>query len=1011
MKLIFNIEKNDVHITAKDSLNQRIAVEQWSTQNPKLDFIHLLLEEAKASQDQYTLIIAKSNIPDLTSYQIEQLSLYPVIPYTLHCKSTGTILRDNYKIIVNFKSSSGLPLGKIERNGPFAKVAGKTYTLINPIYESLLLIEQINQSKDKTKLIHLQKLKEILPFQCLKNDESLIETEVFIANNFTLRVIDRENFLYTPCFVDVDKEADEMVYLLNDKQQQQYSKQFLDYNQVKLQMQIQTNQFIVLPPRTKQLIDVVKSTISKSYQEKARLFANPHSFFKEALGESYLNEHEDLFVLDQAYASDRISHIGIWEPKTQVFLPQYQSEWFPQYCVGIPLDRGIIFMKPENIENNCQKIEQAIRNNIPFVQCEGQKIKATQENLKLLKETDKRIKKEIKPSELNIKEEKKEKNPPIVAIIKDNLDENGVYSANKNKRQIQDVFCPSLLNISLFPHQKEGLSWLQNSWNKSKRGVLLADDMGLGKTLQVLAFLAWLKELEQNQKIDKKPILIIASTGLLKNWEDEHNKHLKGPGLGIPTKGSDLKQRLIQKGEDDIADCFKKSHWVLTTYDSLARYESIFGHISWQVIVFDECQAIKNPSSYRTDRAKMMDADFSIGLTGTPVENRLSDLWCISDTLYPGLLKTYKEFKKRYEDKQDHLKELTQIMKEGHPPSFMLRRMKKDHIKGLTHKKEIIIEEQMPQKQTSGYDAILQKVQSQRYRKSMVAIQHLKSMSLAPKFDENLEDQAFIDSSARLIALFKILDEIESRREKVLIFLESRHLQAKLIPIIKRKYKLNHSPLLINGQVAGQQRKQKVDIFQNLPLGFDVMILSPKAGGTGLTLTRANNVIHLERWWNPAVEDQCSDRVYRIGQKKDVNIYIPMAIHPSIKSFDMVLHERLKKKRELSQKVIVPTKLDSEDYKEIFETTTGETFEDDQDQKDNFYKSRAWHELRYRIFNKYGHRCQKCGADQSQSTLHVDHIKPRSKYPQLELDPNNLQVLCEGCNLGKSNKHEDDYRP
>lgn len=1010
IKTTCHISSDFVLINAKKD-GQTIAVTEWLMFDTSLDFVSMLIQEEKALIENDTLKIENAFIPNLTSYQVEKLSLPQPIPYSFSCKSTGTILKNDYRIIAAFKTSSGRPLGKFEVNGPFVEISGNTFTIPNPIYDSLLAIEKINSTNDSSeKLIQIGHLKEILPFESFRDDQTLIGTEILIANKFTFDIVDDENFLFSPCFVDLDE--DQMIDLLDEHQQKRYAEQFLGYNEVKTKAQVGLNQFIVIPEKTEKLLKIVKSTLSKNITERRSLFLNPKSYFEGVLADEYDDEYDDIFLSTEQYISNRISHIGVWEPKTQVFLPKPGNEWFPKDCVGITLDQQFLFVKPDNIDGVITKIEKAIEKGDKQVNVEGQSINATPENLTAIKAIKGGIEKEASirlghdaPSS------EKEKATKVVAIIKDNID-GDIYQSESDKRNVQEIFIPDRLKTKgLYSHQNEGLLWLQNSWNASKRGVLLADDMGLGKTLQALTFLAWLKELEDKQKIEKLPMLIVGPTGLLKNWQDEHNNHLSNPGLGDMTEGFGSSfNKLRRKGLKYAVDSLNNSDWVLTTYDSLALYENIFRRVLWQVIVFDECQAIKNPSSFRTDMAKAMASNFSIGITGTPVENRLSDLWCISDTLSPGFLSTYKDFKENYEKQPENLEELTVKMKEENPPPFMLRRMKENHLTGLPSKNEIVVKEQMPPSQCSIYETILQNVKSEKYRHMpMVAIQHLKAASLIPNFDDALSDDEFISSSGRLIGLFKILDEISAKKEKTLIFLESRKLQEKLIPLIQRRYGLSSPPLLINGAVNGTTRKDRVDIFQSLPEGFNVMIVSPKAGGTGLTLTKANNVIHLERWWNPAVEDQCSDRVYRIGQDKDVNIYIPMAIHPqeSINSFDIILNELLSQKRILSRQVIVPTAFTSADHRRMFEQATGKDYEA---KEDSFYKSKAWLDLRYRVLNKYGHRCQLCGANNSQSSLHVDHIKPRSKYPHLELEFDNLQVLCEKCNFGKSNKYEDDFR-
>ena len=976
-------------------------------QQPQLDFLSVLLAEGSITSQGNRLAIPHALVPDFSPRQLKILNLPEFCPHIFSCRSTGTVLRDNYAITPLFKTKIGKPLGRFELEGAFVTVAGTRYTAPRVVYQTCQLVDKINDAQQKDdKLENIKKLKEVIPFESLQKDASLAETDIVVANKFALDIADEKNFTMTPVFIEQDDKG--LVEILPRKHQEEYGKKFLQYNESKTRTQVARNKFVVLNDNLAKVIKILKEAHNKGVAERRALYSNPSAYFEKEMGEDYREELQELFVATPAYISDRISHIGLWEPKTQTFLPTQQREWMPKDCVGIALDNEIIFVQPDHIEQIVDNMEKAVQDGQETINIDEQMVKANQENIERIKQVNDSIKKEI---EKQLPEDGEEvSNEKIVAIIKDNI-EGKTYQDNLLKRNAQEIFLPQCLKTKeLFEHQHNGVQWLQHRWNNSRRGALLADDMGLGKTLQTLAFLAWLKELKAKEKLEKKPLLIVGPTSLLKNWQDEHAKHLETPGLGqlVEGFGSNLKQ-IKKKGAKDAADYFQKADWVLTTYQSLAQNESIFRRVDWQVIVFDECQAIKNPAAFQTDMAKAMAADFSIGITGTPVENSLGDLWCISDTMSPGLLDTYKNFRDRYEKTSDHLEELTAKLREENPPPFLLRRMKEDHLKGLPDKQEFERRTEMPPVQAQVYSDIINQAQAGTFKRApMQAIQRMKAVSIAPDFSESIGDDELIASSAKLTELCKILDEIKARQEKVLIFLESRQVQNKLIPLLQRRYALELPPPLINGTMTGAARKARVDNFQALPTGFAIMIISPKAGGTGLTITAANNVIHLERWWNPAVEDQCSGRVHRIGQQKNVNIYLPIAVHPKFATFDQILHDLLSGKRELSHQVIVPTLFNAKDRQHLFEKAAGYPYDTEED---DFYQSQAWLDLRYQALNKQGHRCLKCGATKADgAVLQVDHVKPRSKYPHLELELDNLQVLCRKCNMGKSNKYEDDYR-
>lgn len=977
--------------------------------DPSLDFIQIHIQEGTVEIDEHGVSLPCELVTNFNNGQLKALGLSPLLPYSLKCESSGVVARNSYKISYKFYNDR-VPCFYKKIEGAIIYFEDVKFILPYYIYKTIGLIDEVNSSSSsEMRLLKLQELKEYLPHNSIGQDDDLFNIEIIVPEKFTLDIVDESTFTLAPTFL-IEDNGDHLEHLF-ESENQKFHKDFCGFTEINNKFMVGRNKFIVLNEDMVKMLNVIKTSMKKDISERRSLYFNPVSYISEKAPEINIEKMEASFVKTDKYASDRVERLGIWVPKTQIFLPKEGSEWFPKDCIGIALGDSFAFVRPDEIDQICDKIQTAINKGETHVTHAGSKFSASEENLNKFKSAKldfERVKKEINPEPKDVVKTKEDK---LVPIIKDNI-EDSIYISNVKKRNVQDIFIPSNINnVKFLPHQEEGIRWLQDSWNNSKRGVLLADDMGLGKTLQVLIFLAWIKELQKGKKLEKSPILIVGPTGLLKNWQDEHSKFLNGDGLGKLAIGHGSEFSMIKKlGPQKAARELEKHDWVLTTYETLSLQQDIFGAVKWCVAAFDECQSIKNPNSFKTEMAKAMAAEFSIGITGTPVENRLSDLWCITDTMSPGLLGIYKDFKDKYEKSSDHLEELKEKLTVNDPPPYMFRRLKLDHLKGLPEKKEVVVETEMPNIQVQAYEQVINKAKRKEYGKSpFLALQHLKAVSLTPNFEET-DDDKFINSSANLIALFKILTEIKNRNEKTLIFVDSRALQQRLIPIIHRKFNLKEMPLLINGTMSGLARKAKVDTFQSMPTGFQVMILGPKSGGTGLTITAANNVIHLERWWNPAIEDQCSDRVYRIGQNKDVNIYIPIGVFPEkrIKTFDQVLHELLTKKRELSRSVIVPTEFNSEDHKEFLRQATG--LEVETREKDSFYVSQAWRDLRYRVFQKYGSKCKMCGKTKNEASLEVDHIKPRSKYPELELDFDNLQILCSDCNQGKSNKYEDDLR-
>jgi SNF2 family DNA or RNA helicase len=492
---------------------------------------------------------------------------------------------------------------------------------------------------------------------------------------------------------------------------------------------------------------------------------------------------------------------------------------------------------------------------------------------------------------------------------------------------------PTALQTALKDHQKAGLDWLQETWRGGAPGVLLADDMGLGKTLQALAFLEWLRRV-QGRAGDHRPFLVVAPTSLLETWVMEHDHHLQPPGLGEPLKvwGRGLAALRTNGGRGSALDRSRLAHasWLLTTYETLRDYHQSLAVVPFAAAIFDEVQKIKNPGALATEAAKAINADFVIGLSGTPVENRLADLWSIFDRVHEGFLGDLKAFSSRYErpdTPQESLIELKAKIERplnGLPPP-MLRRMKHEHLPGLPPKTERVRARPMPEVQAQAYGRAIEVARGQARGDVLRALHGIRSVSLHPLGADEATDGRFITASARWQVTFEILHEIAGQGEKVLIFLEAIELQPVLAALIQKTFGLERQPMIINGQLAGAQRQQRVNAFQNGAAGFDAMILGPRAAGIGLTLTAATHVIHLSRWWNPAVEDQCTDRVYRIGQHKPVTVHIPQALWPESEasSFDRRLHELLERKRALSRDLLAPPAATAADARDLFTATVG----------------------------------------------------------------------------------------
>jgi len=448
-------------------------------------------------------------------------------------------------------------------------------------------------------------------------------------------------------------------------------------------------------------------------------------------------------------------------------------------------------------------------------------------------------------------------------------------------------------------------------------------------------------------QVERGPILVVAPTALLKNWEAECRLHLSVQGLGarLDAYGPGLRHlkldpaRRADPGETLDVGHLRAADWILTTYETLTDHEQAFARIRYSVVLFDEMQKIKAPDTLNTKAAKTLNAAFVLGLTGTPIENRLEDLWCILDRLTPGYLGDLKSFSSTYgTEEADALRALKRKLDEpvGAAPAVMLRRMKSDVLEGLPNKQEVRYPVEMPGAQAAAYQRIVMEAQQgagSRKPGDMLRVIHaLRGVSLHPDDPERVEGTdarsftAFAARSARLQTTLDILRAVHRRGEKAILFIESLAMQQVVARGVSELFDLPVLPGIINGGTPGEQRQRIVDGFQAAPRGFGLLVLSPKAAGVGLTITAANHVIHLSRWWNPAVEDQCNDRAYRIGQVRDVTIHLPMAIYAGNPeaSFDRTLDALLQQKRALSREMLA-SPVSAHDTREIFERTIGFT--------------------------------------------------------------------------------------
>ena len=474
--------------------------------------------------------------------------------------------------------------------------------------------------------------------------------------------------------------------------------------------------------------------------------------------------------------------------------------------------------------------------------------------------------------------------------------------------KVEEITLPKKLNGELRAYQKIGYRWLYTNIKKGF-GCCIADDMGLGKTIQVISLILKLKE---ENKL-KKPALVVCPTTLMGNWKSELNNF--APTLKVLTYHGFNREFSVNC---DV---------ILTTYAILRIDLEKFQKTNWDLLIIDEAQNIKNPSTSQTQAIKAIKAQMKVAMTGTPVENRLSELWSIFDFINKGYLGSLTDFSKNYSIPIERFKELTraQKLKKAISP-FMLRRLKTDKTIISDLPEKVVLDDYcyLTKPQIALYERILKesmenitKSDNKMGRRGAIfkLITNLKQVCNHPYHYLKYGDMS-ANASGKSQKLIDILNNILDNNEKVLVFTQYKEMGSILENIIKEEYSFN--PLFFHGSLNVKQREEIIKNFQE-DINHKIMILSLKAGGLGLNLTSASNVIHYDLWWNPAVEDQATDRTYRIGQDKNVMIHRFI----TLSTFEEKIDKIIKDKRELANAAVFEgertiTELSDDEIYEIF---------------------------------------------------------------------------------------------
>lgn len=867
-----------------------------------------------------------------------QLGLPANCPLAFDVRLSGAMGKPGAQISVRWlQPGKTVTARDVSSDGLWLNYQGKTYRINNPIFEVLGLVDQFNQTKDASIEEQFRLWAGIRTALGDSGADQLTDSflrsfRVITASalTFSIRTDARGDVQLDPVLLTESRDSGDgfpsTVRALSEADEELFPQRLDQLREGVPAFPLSQGTYVVADEPLQRALSAVRKLRQAPAEQRKRAAMFPEAVIREMLG---VEESEPTVFVETEKFADRVRDVGEWSAPVLPWIKISPQKWDAPQSGGIRIGGVDLSLDEPTVAQAVQEIQTAIAAGKPAITVAGQSIPATAANASALSQLHRAMTRPPRGAGTDGQDDPAVKN---VLIIETNLDETSFTRTTLGKRAGQERL-PHGLKTSPKKHQELGLSWLQKHWTEGSRGAMLCDDMGLGKTFQALAFCVWLRELMDEGILPKKPLLLIAPVGLLRNWEAEIEEHLFAPGLGemVRAYGDHLKTLRRGRHIDGTAGLdtarLASANVVLANYEAVSDYQLSFGAVPFAAVVLDEAQKIKSPKARMTHAVKALNSDFMLAMTGTPVENRLADLWCIADAVQPGALSDLKEFSARYEVEGGNVQDLRdQVWQEesalSSQPKLLLRRLKTDKLDGVPLKHEHVMKIAMPARQLEAYERALAMKEIAGPEGTLGMIHALRRVSLHPSLIEGgvNASELKIEDSARFVAMINILDKVAPSGEKVLVFLESLDLQdADQLPLLlQRRYGLSKSPMVINGQVSTEARQDRVNAFQR-DSGFDVMLLSPKAGGVGLTLTAANHVIHLSRWWNPAVEDQCSDRVYRIGQTKPVHIYYPLALLPEAaeRSFDWQLQVLMDRKRKLAQNLLAAPAFTQDDYNSL----------------------------------------------------------------------------------------------
>ncbi|MBI4457332.1 MAG: restriction endonuclease [Acidobacteria bacterium] len=905
-----------------------------------------LLELGLATEERGGIRIEHGDFALLeTQHRIDAFEgVVPWAPFAIEIETTGWPGGESFRYYYRFYSGSQVV--NLERLGCFVRrheaifrFDPQTFSLVEAIDAFNSLAPEVKASREA--FVRFAEVKDLAEGVGAQLDAFLGRERVIVPSRVGLDLIveDGGRISFAPKIDGAPRDAMREAFLASEDVDEVYSLDDSEGGRVRVVLDETQREVLRRMQRVRHLAGVEKAEVLR---DPHRVFDGVASAVEIDLGPRVRGVGDFPFA---AHPYLQRSSTGIFEDaeSNRGVRGKFDAGLKCQYSDGTAED--VPFTSREQLLRFRQAAEEAKRVGRGSVDFDGKSIIVDDSLLKGLDELVGRV------TPAKTEDSGKTPTPRKYLLIYTNENELEYEEAEEITSEETRTTLPRSLNKGVLKdYQLAGFAWLQRIFRLQRRGCLLADDMGLGKTLQVLVFLAWLIEKGElgigsanPEAAPWDPILIVTPVTLLENetWIEDMRKFFVDQGEVFRpwitlhgTRLRDFRREGVEGQETVIGeavldlDRLRQHRVVLTNYETVVNYQHSFARMKkqWSVVITDEAQEYKTPNTKISHALKSLAPGFRIACTGTPVETRLMDIWNIFDFLQPGkLLGSAAEFRDRYEKPVECeasatgssvLPQLKERLQLNRPNAFVLRR-EKTRLPELPSKQEHVISCELSPKQRQWHLDIVGRARAGgEGNHPLSLLQQLMKVyehpALVPRY-EPLQPMDAVQQCPKLAEVVQCLRNVRKRGEKALIFTRSIYMQGILAAVVGAEFDLDVE--IINGATprhgdtgrARQTRRSIVKRFRE-SAGFNVIVLSPDVAGVGLTLIEANHVIHYGRWWNPAKEAQATDRVYRIGQTRNVHVYYLIAKDPqgAFETFDEKLDALVRRRRELASEFLTP---------------------------------------------------------------------------------------------------------